>query len=486
MLEDKLRGLECGTLAVPLDHARPRGPKIRLALTRLRHTDRTFQGVVILNRGGPGAQGRDLPRFVTDMLPASVVAQYDWIGLDPRGVGASRPALVCDRAYQDPGRPRLGYVPRSAAEERDWRRRARRFAEDCARRYGSILPHMGTADAARDIDDVRAALRQKKITYFAYSYGTYLGAVYASMFPHRVRRMVLDSVVRPSEVWYGTNLSQNVAFEKTIGLFFSWVARNHRTYGLGRTRKAVADAYFKVRKELAAKPLNGRVGPSELDDAFLADGYNNRTWPSHARALSDYVVRRSPEALEAVWHEPTWLDHNAYTVYASVQCRDAAWPTKWTRWHVDSWELYRRGYRFETWSNTWYNAPCAYWSVRGGPRPVVRNAPGLPPILLIAATRDAATPYPGALEVHRLFPRSRLITQTGGMNHGVSLAGDRCVDRAVTAYLATGALPPSRSGPDLTCRAPAPPSPGDGRRERGAEERWPEQEPAAPAEGWTS
>ncbi|MEU6035582.1 alpha/beta hydrolase [Actinomadura sp. NPDC047616] len=478
-----LRGMECATLAVPLDHARPRGRKIRLALTRIRHTSRTFQGVVLLNRGGPGAHARDLPRFVTGNLDKKVAAQYDWIGLDPRGVGGSRPALVCDRTYQDPGRPRAPYVPRSAAEERAWKNRARRFADDCARRYRSILPYMRTVDSARDIDYVRAALRQKKVTYFAYSYGTYLGAVYASMYPHRVRRMVLDSVIRPSAVWYPSNLFQNVVFESRIQSFFAWIARNHRTYKLGRTREAVARSYAKVHRAVTRKPVNGRVGPSELDDVFLTDGYNNRTWPAHARALSDYLVRRDPKPLGKLWHKPTWLDQNNYTVYNAVECRDAAWPRNWARWHRDASRLYREGYRFETWSNTWYNAPCAFWRVPGGPKPAVRNRRGLPPMLLVASTGDAATPYAGALETHRLFPRSRLITQVRGGNHGVTFSGDRCVDKAVAAYLATGALPPSHAGSDLACPAPPPPKAGTVRRERrtGPAEGAPEGEPVATA-----
>ena len=277
------------------------------------------------------------------------------------------------------------------------------------------------------------------------------------MFPGRVRRMVLDSVVRPSGVWYENNLDQNVAFEKRIRAYFRWIARHHRTYGLGTTEQEVAAAYAKARAALEKDPIDGKVGPAELDDVFLADGYNDQSWAEHAEALSAYVVGHEPGRLRRAWRPPGRLEQNGYAAYTAVQCRDASWPRDWSRWHADSERLFRNGYRFETWSNTWYNAPCAFWAVPGGPRPEVRGTPSLPPILLVQATEDAATPYEGALETHRRFPTSRLLVQTGGGDHGVSMSGDECVDAAVAAYLGGGELPASRPGPDAECAAGPPP-----------------------------
>ncbi|WP_242614313.1 alpha/beta hydrolase [Actinomadura roseirufa] len=454
----RLKGLQCATIRVPLDHARPRGEQITLALARARHTSARSQGVVLLNRGGPGAHGRDLAGVFSRALPKKVAASYDWIGFDPRGVGASRPALVCDKSYQDPGRPRAEAVPADARAERAWTRRAAAFARDCGRRYRALLPHMGTLDWARDLDVIRAALHQRKINYFGYSYGTYLGAVYATLYPGRVRRMVLDSVVRPSGVWYGNNLDQNVAFEKRVRAYFGWIARHDAAYRLGRTRRAVAAAYARARASLKAEPIDGKVGASELDDVFLSDGYGDYTWPAHAAALSAYAVRHDPRPLRRAWTPPTWLDQNNYTVYNAVQCRDAAWPRDWRRWHADSERLYRAGYRFETWGNTWYNAPCAYWPVPGGPPPAVHGSPSLP-ILLVQGTDDAATPFRGALEMHRRFPASRLMVETGGGNHGVAFTGDHCVDTAVARFLGGGALPPGRPGVDAECPAGPHPEP---------------------------
>ncbi|MEV5576310.1 alpha/beta hydrolase [Spirillospora sp. NPDC052269] len=459
----KLRGLECGSVQVPLDHARPEGEKITLALTRARHTTAHSQGVVLLNRGGPGAHGRDMPMLFKLGLPDSVSASYDWIGFDPRGVGGSKPAMLCDESYQDPGRPRADTTPANAVEENAWRDRAARFSADCARRYPRLLPHMGTADWVADLDDIRAALGQKKINYLGYSYGTYLGTVYAATHPNRVRRMVLDSIVRPSGVWYDDNLDQDMAFEKRIHAFFAWIARYDSVYHLGGDERQVAAVYQQVRAALKANPVNARIGATELDDMFLTDGYSNLGWPNHAKVLSDYAHGDS-KTLAAAWEKPSFLDQNDYAVYNAVQCRDASWPRGWRKWHDDSVRLYREGYTFETWSNTWYNAPCATWKVPGGPRPKVHGPANLVPILLVQGTEDAATPFNGAEETHRLLPNSRLLVQQGGGIHGVTLNGDPCVDGAVARYFATGALPQ----PNTICKAPAPPAPtGASQRLRG-------------------
>ncbi len=299
---------------------------------------------------------------------------------------------------------------------------------------------MGTADWARDMDAIRRALGQKKISYFGYSYGTYLGAVYATMYPGHVRRMVLDSVVKPSGVWYQDNLDQNVAFEKRIRAYFAWIARHHDVYKLGDTEQEVAAAYAKARAALKAKPIDGRSGRPNWTTCSSPTATPTTPGRTTRAPLSAFVVRHDAAPLRKAWQPPGRLDHNNYTVYNAVQCRDAAWPRGWARWHADSERLYRKGYRFETWSNTWYNAPCAFWPVHGGPPPRVKGRTSLPPILLVQATDDAATPYPGALEMHRRFPTSRLLVQVGGHNHGVSLSGDECVDRRVAAYFASGAV----------------------------------------------
>src|SRR5208283_3798596 len=157
-------------------------------------------------------------------------AEYNIIGFDPRGVGASVPALSCEPNFFSGVRP--NYIPASAAAEQVLINRAKAYAAGCEQRFGWLLPYMTTADVARDLDSIRVALRQQKINYYAFSYGTYLGQVYATMFPSRVRRMVLDSTVEPQGVWYQDNIDQDYAFEGRMQAFFGWVAKYDSSYHL--------------------------------------------------------------------------------------------------------------------------------------------------------------------------------------------------------------------------------------------------------------
>ncbi|WP_225993947.1 alpha/beta fold hydrolase [Actinomadura rudentiformis] len=463
VLGELLKGLECGSLQVPLDYARPKGKKIRLALTRAKATDtKNYQGIALLNRGGPGGYGRDLPtRFATGSngLPKTIGAQYDWIGFDPRGVAGSEPKLSCAPSYLYPGKARPDYVVRTAAQERVWLKRAKAYAASCGKKYGATLKHINTKNVARDMDAIRAALGKKQTNYFGYSYGTYLGSVYASMYPHRVRRMVLDSVVRPSRVWYEANLDQNVAFEKRAQIFFAWIAKYDSVYHLGKTKKAVEANYYKGRAKVKKKPIDGKIGPSEYDDIFLPSGYRNYYWVDHAKVIADWVLRNDPKGLRENFAEPAWLDQNGYAIYLAVESRDAPWPRNWKRWHNDHARQYRQGAKFLTWGNAWYNAPAAFWAVPGAkPQKIGAKAPK---ILVTQPQNDAATPTPGAFEVHRLFPNSRLVLELGGNNHGTALTpnANQCMNDWVSKYLATGALPGSKKGADATCKANPAPNP---------------------------
>src|SRR6185369_7026107 len=211
---------ECATLSVPVDYAKPGGRRISLALDMVPATapKSQRQGVLLVNPGGPGASGLPLAAEVAQGLSPDVAAQYDIVGFDPRGVGSSVPALSCDPGFFDGPRP--NYIPANPAAEQVLINRAKTYAADCGKRFGWLLPHMTTQDTARDMDAIRAAFGVSKINYFAFSYGTYLGQVYATLFPDRVRRMVLDSVVDPAGVWYADNVDQDYAFQGRMEAFF--------------------------------------------------------------------------------------------------------------------------------------------------------------------------------------------------------------------------------------------------------------------------
>ncbi|WP_329136503.1 alpha/beta hydrolase [Streptomyces sp. NBC_01476] len=458
-----LKGLQCGSLQVPLDYSRPNGRKISLALTRAGHTapaDR-YQGVVLLNRGQwPGQFGRDLPtRFATGTsgLPTTVGAQYDWIGFDPRGTGASEPMVTCDPSYLWPGQARPDYVPRTAAQERAWVSRAQDFAESCGRTYGDVLPFLSTKDSARDMDAIRRALGERQISYFGYDYGTYLGSVYASMFPTRVRRMVLDTVVEPDGTWYDTDLEQNATFENGARIYFSWIAANDATYHLGTTQAAVEANYYKGMDKVRRTPIDGEIGPSEYTDIFLVSLYRRSSWTANAKALADWVLRADPAGLRAGFGVPGTPTQNKQAMYNAVQCVDTPWPRGWKRWQDDYSAQYRAGNRFMTWYDAWYNAPCAFWPVRAGTPQKIGNKNV--DVLLLQGDSVGDSPLSGALRMHRQFPDSRLVVERDGFEHETSMSrnANTCMNGYVSAFFEDGSRPASVQGVDASCTAnPAP------------------------------
>jgi pimeloyl-ACP methyl ester carboxylesterase len=460
---------ECGFLTVPLDHARPSGPTVRLAISRIRHTREPYQGVMLVNPGGPGGSGQ-IMSVLGNFVPGGAGASYDWIGFDPRGVGRSVPALACDGDYAGYRRP--PFVPSTAAIEKAWLARTARYAKDCAKAGGPLLEHLRTTDTVRDMDLLRRALGADKINFYGFSYGTYLGQVYATRYPARVRRMVFDGVVDPRRVWYDANLDQNVAFDRNIKIYFDWLADHHSVYRLGSTGAAVEKRFYAVQRDLTRKPAGGVIGPAELTDVFVQAGYYVFGWRAVAEAFAGWVHRRDPAPLKKLYDESnpqTKGADNGYAVYLAVQCTDAPWPRSWHRWKQDHWRIHARA-PFMTWGNAWFNAPCRNWAAKPG-RPPRVDGTKTPPVLLISETLDAATPFSGALAVRKRFPRSVLIEGVGGTTHAGSLFGNGCVDGAIAAYLADGTLPRRVKGntSDVKCPALPPPNPNaaESRRDTG-------------------
>jgi pimeloyl-ACP methyl ester carboxylesterase len=455
------RKAECGFLTVPLDHAAPGGETIKLAVSRIRHTvpDAEYQGVMLVNPGGPGGSGLTLS-VLGQYVPKGAGAAYDWIGFDPRGVGDSEPALACDGGYQGYRRP--SYVPGTRALEATWRARAKGYAAACAKAGGGLLAHLRTVDTVADMESLRTALGVKQINFYGFSYGTYLGQVYATRHPDRVRRMVLDGNVDPGRVWYDANLDQDVAFDRNIKIYFAWLARHHDVYHLGRSGKAVERLFYAEQAKLAARPAGGVIGPSELSDVFLQAGYYVFGWEAVGSAFASWVRDRDPAPLRALFDAGSPQEpgaDNGYAIYLAVQCTDARWPASWRKWRTDNWRVHRVA-PFETWGNAWYNAPCLSWGAPAG-RPVVVDGAKAPPILLISETLDAATPFSGSLEVRKRFPRAALIEGVGGTTHAGSLFGNPCVDDTIADYLATGELPERVRGnrSDKRCRPLPQPDP---------------------------
>ncbi|WP_330337233.1 alpha/beta hydrolase [Streptomyces sp. NBC_00557] len=469
------KGLRCGTVTVPLDYAHPDGRQIRLTVSRMPATQKDprnskrkvpRQGALVYNPGGPGASGMYFPLIGSVPQWQRIAAAYDLVGYAPRGVGRSAP-LSCEDPKRFLKAPTAAPAHPSEAYKRQRIAQAKAYARGCAKRSGKRLRFYTSLNNARDLDVLRAALGEDRLTFAGASYGTYFGALYAAMFPTHVRRMVLDSAVDPdpAKIWYQDNLDQSAAFEERWADFRDWVARHDDVYKLGDTAAKVQRSYDTAAGRLARKAAGGKVGPGQLQNAFLTAGYYDDFWPSRAAALSAYLhgdpaplVRlAAPDARTAAEAE------NENAVYTAVECNDAPWPTDWKVWDRDNTRLARVA-PFETWDNAWMNLPCAYWPEPRQQPLDVRTGPGeLPPVLILAAERDAAAPYPGALEMNRRLGGSVLVTERDAGTHGIAGGPNRCVNGHFEAYLLEGRIP-GRHAACAPHRLPPAAGPGKGTR----------------------
>ncbi|WP_328381767.1 alpha/beta hydrolase [Streptomyces sp. NBC_00400] len=456
--------IRCGYVTVPLDYARPNGRTIKIAVDRAVSTGskKERQGALVYNPGGPGGSGMKFPARITTKSPlwAKTAKAYDFVGFDPRGVGHSAP-ISCMNPQEFVKAPKADPVPGSEADKLAQRKLAKEYADGCAERSGGLLPYMTTKNTVRDLDVIRAGLGEKKLNYLGVSYGTYLGAVYGTLFPDHVRRMLVDSVVNPARenIWYQANLDQDVAFETRWGDWKKWVAKNDATYHIGATPEKVQAAWEKLRATAKKNPISGVVGPAELTGFFQNAPYYDSMWASVAEVWSAYLSGDTKPLVENAG--PNLLDlggnisaENGNAVYTAVECNDTKWPTSWQKWDRDNTRIHQQA-PFMTWSNAWMNLPCATWPVKQQ-RPVeVRTGKGLPSVLIVQSTRDAATPYDGAVELHHRFKGSRLITERDAGSHGVTGQVNPCINDRVDAYFLEG----KTDAKDVTCAPHATPQP---------------------------
>ncbi|MFG3043918.1 alpha/beta hydrolase [Streptomyces sp. NPDC048241] len=449
--------MRCATVRVPLDYARPGGKQIELAVSRMPATQRDpanskrkvpRQGALVYNPGGPGASSLNFPMIGVVPEWQRIASAYDLVGYAPRGVAPSAP-LSCEKPEEFFKAPSPAPVHPGEAYKRERIARAKAYARGCAERSGSGLEFYNSLNNARDLDVLRAALGEPRLTFMGGSYGTYVGALYATLFPGHVRRMVLDSAVDPdpAKVWYRENLDQSAAFEDRWTDFRTWVARHDGVYGLGATPAAVQRSYDTASDKLQAHPADGKVGPGQLQNTFLMAGYYDDYWPSRAAALAAYLKGDAKPLVRLAAPSPETAAEaeNGSAVYTAVECNDAPWPTDFRVWDRDNTRLARTA-PFETWDNAWMNLPCAYWSARRQVPLDVRTGPGeTPPVLILAAERDAATPYDGALELNRRLAGSTLVTERDAGTHGVGGGPNKCVNAHLDAYLLEGRLPGRRA-----------------------------------------
>ncbi|MEU4092212.1 alpha/beta hydrolase [Streptomyces sp. NPDC026673] len=429
---------QCGTIKVPLDYARPQAGDITLAAIRQKATGNgaTRIGSLQMNPGGPGVSAIDYLLSSADSFSPAVRAAYDLVAVDPRGVGAST-LVDCDAAAPATA---SGQVARRA----DIDESAAVFAEvaaECGRHAGRLLPHVGTVDAARDMDVVRALLGDDRLHYLGFSYGTYLGATYAELFPTYIGRMVLDGAIDPALDGYGYTLGQARGYQIAWESFARECATRpdcpvgHSVQEAGRTLNALV-------AELNRTPLKQGKDVVVNGDAFLNAvivGLRTPDWETLRAALGE--VRAGDTAAVQALVGTDGNENPGDQSYYAVSCLSSTlgtWSTV-AQARAALPEFLRVTPQFgESYAATL--PMCTDWPARPNQSPHRITAAGAPPIVVVGTLRDPATPYTWAQALARQLSSGRLLTWDGD-GHTAYHRGSTCVESAIDGYLTDGRLP---------------------------------------------
>ncbi|MBW5485022.1 alpha/beta hydrolase [Streptomyces bambusae] len=448
---------QCATLDVPLDYAEPDGEKIPLALIRLpaRDKDRRI-GSLVFNFGGPGGSGvTTLPGAAQEY--ATLNERYDLVSFDPRGVGGSAP-VTCENDKQLDAYYATDSTPESPAQLKAFLDAQRTYQAACEKKSGELLPHVGTENAARDLNALREALGDDKLHYFGISYGTELGGVYAHLFPERVGRAVFDAVVDPTKNSEESALGQAKGFQLALRNFAQdCVDRGDACRLQGSTAEEIEENIVKLQKSLAAKPIPG-IGDRPLTETAATNGiaqslYSKELWPYLEQGL-DEAEGGQGQLLLVLSDLLNGRDRfgrysNIGAANTAINCADSKerYTLEQTR---DKLPEFKKASTVFGGFLGWGLLGCTGWPVKGAWETPDVNAPGAAPILVIGNTGDPATPYEGARHMaERLGPGVGVELTYEGEGHGAYNSGDRCVKAAVDAYLLDGKVP----GAGTVCKA---------------------------------
>ncbi|MEU7898766.1 alpha/beta hydrolase [Nonomuraea sp. NPDC049152] len=437
-------GLECGRLQVPLDYADPAGETITLAVIRKRTADQRRRiGSLLLNPGGPGASGVEFARVSDEVLTARLRARYDVVGFDPRGVGRSA-AINCASSGASPyvrgvGNPRA----RVRATAGDYADGLKQFGARCQAGSGKLLAHVSTVEAARDMDVLRGVLGDAKLHYLGFSYGTYLGAVYAEWFPGRVGRLVLDAAVDPRGWPTGGFVTQSRGFEVGLDSFLADCAKRPDC-PLGTDPKAARRRLAELLERMDHRPLPGD-GAATVDKetavAIISGAlYSKHAWPSLRTAFQQAAEGKGAGLLK-IAGTPGGPDDNFAAAMAAIVCLDGP-PAMTSAEQVEArLPAIRKEAPIFGERAAWGELTCAYWPVKPVGRPHAIRAEGAAPILVVGALRDPATPYAWSRGLAGQLSSGVLLTYDGDGHGAYDKRGSACVNDAVDTYLIDGRPP---------------------------------------------
>ncbi|MFF1681356.1 alpha/beta hydrolase [Streptomyces sp. NPDC058256] len=444
-------GFECATMKAPLDYAKPASGDIRLAVSRKKATGPGKRlGSLLVNPGGPGGSAVGyLQAYAGIGYPAEVRARYDMVAVDPRGVARSEP-VECLTGREMDTYTQTDTTPDDGQETDQLVDAYKQFAEGCGQHSPDLLRHVSTVETARDMDMLRAVLGDKKLTYVGASYGTFLGATYAGLFPDRVGRLVLDGAMDPSLSARKLTEGQTAGFETAFQSFAKdCVGRSDCPLGGKGTSAEQAGKNLKAFfQQLDAAPIPaGDADGRELGEALATTGviaamYDEAAWQQLREALTAAMKEKDGAGLLSL--SDSYYERDADGRYANLMFANAAvncldLPAAFSR--PD--QVEKALPSFEKMSPVfgeglaWASLNCAYWPVKPTGEPRRIEAKGAAPILVVGTTRDPATPYPWAQGLASQLSSATLLTYVGD-GHTAYGRGSDCIDSTINRYLLKG------------------------------------------------
>ncbi|MFD7564885.1 alpha/beta hydrolase [Streptomyces tendae] len=447
-------GFQCATMKAPLDYAKPGEGDVRLAVARKKATGPGKRlGSLLVNPGGPGGSAIGyLQQYAGIGYPAKVRAQYDMVAVDPRGVARSEPVECLDGPEMD-AYTQTDVTPDDAGETDELVDAYKEFAEGCGADAPKLLRHVSTVEAARDMDVLRAVLGDEKLTYVGASYGTFLGATYAGLFPDRTGRLVLDGAMDPSLPARRLNLEQTEGFETAFQSFAKDCVRqpdcplgdkNTAPDQVGENLKSFFD-------DLDAKPLPaGDADGRKLTESLATTGviaamYDEGAWQQLRESLTSAIKEKDGAGLLIL--SDSYYEREADGGYsnlmfanAAVNCLDLPAAFSSPDEVRDALPEFEKASPVFGEGLAWSSLNCAYWPVKPTGEPHRIEAAGATPIVVVGTTRDPATPYRWAEALSDQLASGHLLTYEGD-GHTAYGRGSSCIDSAINTYLLRGTAP---------------------------------------------
>ncbi|ARP74171.1 alpha/beta hydrolase [Streptomyces pluripotens] len=447
-------GFECTTMKAPLDYAKPGSGDVHLAVARKSATGTGKPiGSLLVNPGGPGGSAIGyLQQYAGIGYPAEVRARYDMVAVDPRGVAHSEPVECLDGRRMDTY-TQTDLTPDDQREKAALVAADKTFAQSCGAHSARLLQHVSTVEAARDMDILRAALGDRRLNYVGASYGTFLGATYAGLFPERTGRMVLDGAMDPDLDARRLNLDQTAGFETAFQAFSKDCVRHSDCPlgGKGTTPAQVGDHLKAFFRKLDAHPISaGDVDGRKLGEALATTGviaamYDEGAWEQLRESLSSAMRENDGAGLLAL--SDSYYERGANGRYSNLMMANAAvncldLPPAFTGPAQVEKALpeFKKASPVFGEALAWASLNCAYWPVKATGEPHRIEAKGAAPIVVVGTTRDPATPYRWAQSLARQLSSGHLLTYIGD-GHTAYGRGSTCIDTAINTYLLHGTPP---------------------------------------------